>query len=202
MTPNARSCGTGDDHMNQQHGGRNDGLGSFLSGALCALGVSVLLAVVIWRDKLRTLVSTSDQPAPPEPMSDPLEEYRAQLFSTMQKAQDEYDKTVLALSGGALGISLAFIKDVIGSGPIVCAVHLLLAWICWGTSLGTVLLSHYTSHKANVYAISQVDECRIYDERPGGNWDRITNILNATAGILFFGGVVFIVVFASSNLEV
>ena len=41
------------------------------------------------------------------------------LFQTAQKAQDDYDKAVTALSGGAIRLSLTFLKDVVGTRMLV-----------------------------------------------------------------------------------
>jgi len=46
-------------------------------------------------------------------MEESLQEYRTHLVAAEQKAQEDYDKTVISLSGGALGISFAFIVDCI-----------------------------------------------------------------------------------------
>ena len=43
---------------------------------------------------------------------------REYLVNAARRAQWEYDKTVLALSGGALGVSLAFIEEVAKDTPI------------------------------------------------------------------------------------
>ena len=48
------------------------------------------------------------------------EEYRNGLIAAEQKSQDDYDKTIISLSGGALAISVVFIKDIMGnSEPIL-----------------------------------------------------------------------------------
>src|SRR5690349_13298608 len=44
-----------------------------------------------------------------------LAEYRNHLVTAKAKAQDDYDRTVLALSGAAIGISLTIVKDFLGS---------------------------------------------------------------------------------------
>ena len=55
--------------------------------------------------------------------------YRAQLVALEQKFQEAYDKAVLILSGGALGLSLVVVKDYLrlrgggGSGLIALEVQ-------------------------------------------------------------------------------
>lgn len=130
-----------------------------------------------------------------------LEEYRKWLVAAEQKSQEDFDKTVLSLSGGALGISFVFLKDVIGPQSIVLPWFLLAAWLTWAFSTFSVLTSYYLSHLALRRAISQVDKETIYQQPPGGDFARWTAILNATGAILFLIGVCSITVFAGTNLS-
>ncbi len=130
-----------------------------------------------------------------------LEEYRNLLIVAEQKAQEDFDKTVLSLSGGALGISFAFVKDIVGNKPIANSEFLLLSWIAWGLSVTSVLVSFYFSQQALRQAIQQVDAGEIYKQSPGGLFSRLTAILNAAGGLLFLAGVILMVVFVSYNLR-
>ncbi len=134
-------------------------------------------------------------------MSKDLKEYRSYLVNAEQKSQEDYDKTVLSLSAGALGISFAFLKDMIGPGPILHKSYLFGAWMCWGISSSVVLFSFFASNLALRRAIKQVDEGTIYKQRPGGWFDTLTAILNALGGVLFLVGVVLIALFVLNNLE-
>jgi hypothetical protein len=105
------------------------------------------------------------------------------------------------LSGGALGVSFIFLKDVIGSKPIAVPGLLIAAWSAWAASSLAVLFSFHLSHLALRKAISQVDDGSIAKgTKPGGAYARVTAWLNAAGAILFFAGVVLIVSFASFNL--
>ncbi|MBI5962575.1 MAG: hypothetical protein HY863_03800 [Chloroflexi bacterium] len=131
---------------------------------------------------------------------DDLKEYRNQLVILEQKAQEDFDKTVLSLSSGALGVSFAFLKDVIGSAPV--SVWLLtIAWGSWALSSTSVLVSYYMSHKALRTAIEQVDANKIRQEKPGRWFDKITGSLNFLGLILFVAGLVFMIWFVKLNLE-
>ncbi|MHA3774782.1 hypothetical protein ACXR0O_24940 [Verrucomicrobiota bacterium sgz303538] len=59
------------------------------------------------------------------------------------ESQTDFDKAVLALSGGALGLSFAFTEDVVGPENIVRAGFLLSAWISWGVSSASILMSYF-----------------------------------------------------------
>jgi len=128
-------------------------------------------------------------------------EYRGLLTQTEQKSQAEFDKGVLALSGGALGLSFAFTKNIIGTGEIIHAGYLLAAWIAWAASSASVLISFFVSTLALRKAIRQLDQGTIGMERPGGWWDRATSSLNLSGLILFLFGLAMIIVFLNYNLN-
>jgi hypothetical protein len=130
-----------------------------------------------------------------------LVEYRKWLIAAEQKAQEDYDKTVLALSGGALGISFAFIKDVIGNQPAIFPHLLWGSWLAWGLSVAFVLVSFYASRLALRRTIVQIDQGQVYREFPGGYYATMTAWLNLGGGILFLAGVVLIVIFAAYNMK-
>jgi hypothetical protein len=128
-------------------------------------------------------------------------DYRKWLVAAEQRSQEDFDKTVLSLSGGALGISFVFLKDVIGSSPILQPSFLFAAWIAWAFSTFSVLTSYYLSHMALRRAIVQVDSGTIYNQHPGGIYARCTSVLNALGAILFLVGVCSITAFANFNLS-
>lgn len=119
-----------------------------------------------------------------------------------QKAQEDYDKTILSLSGGALGISFAFIDKVIGTGAVIQPRLLFCAWLSWGSSVIFVLTSYFFSQLALRRAIKQVDMHQIYIKRPGGFFSIAIDICNVMGGLLFFAGVILIVIFVQKNLGV
>ena len=132
--------------------------------------------------------------------NDQISEYRKSLLTLEQQMQSDYDKAIMALSGGALGVSMTFLKEVVVKQGIHGGCFLLSAWICWGLSVTCTLASFYTSTLALRRAVQQTDDKTIYLELRGGRYNRATKILNAAAGMLFFAGVVSIVVFVAHNL--
>jgi hypothetical protein len=131
----------------------------------------------------------------------PLTEYRRHCVSAEQKAQEDYDKSVLTLSGGALGVSFAFLKDVVGPGALLQPNFLLWAWLSWSASIVSTLASFWFSQLALRTAIAQVDTGTIHDQFPGRAFSRITSTLNAIGGLAFVVGVVLMVVFVMANLK-
>jgi hypothetical protein len=134
-------------------------------------------------------------------MNEELVKYRDLLIEIEGKAQEDFDKTVLSLSGGALGISFAFIKDIVGDDPLIFTGYLIAAWVVWASSVTCVLSSYFFSQQALRKTIKQIDQGAIYSETTGGAFSKITAILNAAGGLLFLAGVILIVIFAFYNLR-
>lgn len=139
--------------------------------------------------------------ASPKESAAELSEYRKHLVLAEQKSQEDFDKTVLSLSGGALGISFIFLKDVIGASPVSSGWLLLAAWIAWGLSASFVLVSFYLSHLALRAAIKQVDTGTLQGKKAGGGFATATSVLNVSGATAFFVGVVLMTCFAGSNLK-
>lgn len=127
-------------------------------------------------------------------------EYRKHLLVAEQKAQEDFDKTVITLAGGALGISFAFIGNVIRDKPIIDSPLLFYAWWSWAGSLAAVLISYYLSVVALRTALRQAYQGTVYVQQPGGFAARLVNVANAVGAILFFAGLFLIAGFIRRNL--
>jgi preprotein translocase subunit Sss1 len=137
-------------------------------------------------------------------MSDPdaiITEYRSLLVRTEQASQSEFDKSVLALSGGSLALSFAFTKDILGTADAVHSIYLLLAWAAWTASSTSVLMSFFTSQRACRKVIRQLDAASKVPARPGGWLDFGTEVLNIAGLVLFVVGLVMMVIFLNHNLN-
>jgi hypothetical protein len=121
---------------------------------------------------------------------------RAQLPSLEQKSQETYDKAVLLLSGGALGLSLVVVKDYLrlrgGSGAGLIS----LALLCWALSVSCVLFSSASSRKVFRSAIRQVDG-GVPSANLGELSDRVASGLSIGSGALFLVGVAFFAAFVA-----
>ncbi|MCP3968426.1 MAG: hypothetical protein GY718_19110 [Lentisphaerae bacterium] len=112
-----------------------------------------------------------------------LEEHRYQLIETEKKIGESFCKTILTLSGGALVLSFAFIKNIAGKDVLISPQFLIIAWILFAISLTSVLLALYFGIFSYQEAIKQVDKSIIYIEYPEGKWAKGLPILNHTRAI-------------------
>jgi hypothetical protein len=129
-----------------------------------------------------------------------IDAYCSKLQELEQKMQSEYDKAVITLSGGALGLSFVFLRDVVKTSPVRYADWLLWSWIAWGVSITCILFSFMTSAYAMRKAIKQTHDKVIYIQDAGGVFNVLTLVLNITGGVLFLVGVICIVVFMNGNM--
>jgi hypothetical protein len=127
-----------------------------------------------------------------------LKEYRTTLVTLEEKMQAAYDGTVLTLSGGALGISLVIIKDIIGD-KIIYAPLALAAWIFWILSMGAVLWSYAESAKSMSLMIAKVDADDVRKDT-SHLLNRIIQLLNRWSGVFFLIGLVLFTCFVSFNI--
>lgn len=127
-----------------------------------------------------------------------LQIHRDKLQTGESDNQREYDKAVIALSGGALGISIGLLKDVFARDAVTGTGFLLTAWILWTISLTATLYSFYFSAKAFREELKRLDDSTIY--LPNRNWwTTLTEYFNAASGILFIVGIVSIICFLVRN---
>jgi hypothetical protein len=128
-----------------------------------------------------------------------LASYRQHLILASQKAQSDYDRNVLTLSGGAIGLSLIFLRDIIKQGVSQQRFLVLGAWVAWGASILFVLGSYLLSKLALDTTVQQVDKGTIYQQKPGKAFSTLVSLLNVGSGLLFLVGIVLLGVFVYSN---
>lgn len=125
--------------------------------------------------------------------------YRESLIEAEQKSQDSYDKSIISLSGGALGLSIVFIKELVPNATPIMNWSLVVSWCFWAASIAIVVASYFTSRLALRKAIEQADSAD-YSSRVGGCASAITFGLNICSGLCFVIGIIFLIIFVSNNL--
>ena len=128
------------------------------------------------------------------------EKYRQGYIDSEYHAQDELDKTIITLSGGAFAVTFAFIDNFIEGEPVLVWV-LISCWILWGISILLSLSSYYFSTLAFRKAIEEIDEEKDFDEiDPGGYYATILKFLNPAALASFALGLILIAIFVNKNI--
>jgi hypothetical protein len=104
---------------------------------------------------------------------------------------------VLFIASGALGISLAFIKDIVKLDVATNKVLLLLSWIFFGAVILICILSHYTSLKAINFKIEN-----IYQEtdKKSKRFDFFTQLFNILMIVFLATGLTLLFCFIGINI--
>ena len=133
-------------------------------------------------------------------MEEELANYRTSLIEVETQLKESYDKLVVLLSGGALGLSMTFLKDIINLNQIVYPFVLLTAWGAFILSLMAILGALSFGIEAHRKAVLQIDDDTIYDQKAGGRFSWLTKILHRSAAVFLFFGLISMSVFVYINV--
>jgi hypothetical protein len=125
-----------------------------------------------------------------------------EAYKVANESQAEYDKQLLALSAGLLGVLLAFVKDIVPLQHAICKQLLYWGYGCLGFCVLAVLISFQLS----IFALRKVRSHwkAEYDERDSSSfpygWDKVIFIVNIMNGIIFAVGLGLCLSFIIRNL--
>lgn len=132
-------------------------------------------------------------------------EERKLLIATEQDQAKTFDKYILTLSSGALGLSLAFIKFIKDIDPN-SKYWLIAAWILFSLSTLSTLISFLTSQAACRKQV-KILESSFFPEDPKNKTDEkntnstITGFLNISSITLLILGFLVFIIFAAQNIK-
>lgn len=131
------------------------------------------------------------------PWSEDHDEHWAALNEALTEASRSFDRTVLTLAGGALVLSIGFLRDV---APKPEAIEIVItAWAFLTASLISTMVSYFTAERGLEYSLRKLQKGE-FDKSRGGTWGNVTDILNRIAGASFLVGAILLVVFAVINV--
>lgn len=123
--------------------------------------------------------------------------YLERLNKVYIESSSQFDKQVLFIASGALGISFAFIKDIVKLDVATQKPLLLLAWASFGAVILICILSHYTSLKAINFKIENIYQ---KTDKTSKWYDFFTKLFNILMIVLLAAGLVFLIVFIGINM--
>ena len=106
---------------------------------------------------------------------------------------EQFDRLVVYLSGGALVLTVGFVKDIVKITGTTDTTLLIVAWSLFTASLLVMLLSHKTSIISMDYELNEKEKC-------SDNWDIVTEILNWTATLCLFAGIIIFIIFTYKHI--
>lgn len=167
------------------------------AGGLLAVHVGEMTA-----DELGAPMSDEAAAAQSDDDQTKLAAYRPYLVDLFTRTQEEFDRTLLALAGGGLGVSFAFVKDFLGTENAIRKDLLVASWICWIVTLGLILLSHWLAAATAASALNELDTRKMLDpKRPGGWLGSAVTVTTGAAGGYFLAGLIMMVCFITRNVR-
>jgi hypothetical protein len=131
-----------------------------------------------------------------------MEKYRQGLVDSIQKLNENFDKLLVTLSGGALALSITFLRDCVGSDQATHTYILFVSWILFVLSLTFILSEILFGLQAHKKAVDQVDEELIRKvKRVGGVYSLLSAGCRWLAAISLVVGLVLVCVFTYFNIE-
>lgn len=131
-------------------------------------------------------------------------DHKKQAWEDIQSSTDSYDQSLLTLSSGGLGLSIAFIKDIV---PLQHATWLMLLYISW-VAFGLCILTTVVSFQVAIATQREhLGHCwKFYIERDNsyqdkrGRYSRLLTWCTMIAGGLFVLALACTIVFAVGNV--
>ncbi len=132
--------------------------------------------------------------------------HREVLAEAASNQSRSFDKYVLTLGAGALGISLVFLKDISPGPDRYFLWTLYLSWICFIVSMTTTLVSFLCGKAAYDREIKEWNNRYNSESKYGKSvyknvFSGVTKFLNITSFCAFILGVLFLCAFATQNLQ-
>ncbi|RXM42762.1 hypothetical protein [Flavobacterium sp. YO64] len=124
-------------------------------------------------------------------------EYLDLLNKVYFESSTQFDKQLLFVASGALGLSLAFIKDIVVLSKATNKELLLLSWISFGLVILINVISHYTSLKAINYKIENINKKK---DRFSQSFNSLTKYFNVMMIVFLASGLVLLIVFIGINI--
>lgn len=131
-------------------------------------------------------------------------DYRQELVQLAEEYSRSYDKYVLTLSSGGLGLSLLILKDVANTAA-VSENWLIASWILFGVSIISTLFNFPLARRACNSYLKQWDREWVQGEitesvKLHSYAAGLSNVLDVISGVAFMGGAIALLVFAFKNL--
>lgn len=129
------------------------------------------------------------------------EEYIKAKYQALSYGNEQFDKNVLFIASGALGISFGFIEKVVPN--LACAENknfLIDSWYCFAGVIFISLVAHFVSILANRWAIvnDHIEDASY--NKISGWWNLGIRTLNILMILGLFFGVLLLIIFVKQNI--
>lgn len=125
--------------------------------------------------------------------------YIQELYKVLSYSNEQFDKNVLFIASGALGVSFAFIDKLIPDmEKAVSKNSLINAWYCFAAVIFISLVSHFISSISIRWSINNYEKDNF--EKGMRLWNWLIRSLNVLMVIGLFTGTILLINFIQLNL--
>ncbi len=130
-------------------------------------------------------------------------EERRMLVQAEQDAYQQFDKTIITIASGGLGLSLLFLKDILDKDQITSQWLLIVSWCSFILSILSTLLSFMGSQRAFRRQIEITDELYSKNQTHDSNNKpaKATEKLNYFSIGFLILAIILLVIFVSLNFQ-
>jgi len=131
-------------------------------------------------------------------------DHKKQAWEDIQSSTDSYDQSLLTLSSGGLGLSIAFIKDIVPLQHATWLTLLYVSWVAFGLCILTTVVSFEVAIKTQNEHLETcwkfyVDRDDSFRDKQGKHSKRL-KWCTIIAGTLFVLALACTIVFAVENV--
>ncbi|RLA57869.1 MAG: hypothetical protein DRQ78_12925 [Epsilonproteobacteria bacterium] len=132
-------------------------------------------------------------------------EYYKDINSRILSNIENYDKAILSLSVTMLGLSIAFIKNIVSFENVKDLIILEYSWLFLVLAVISTIVSFISGNKANEKHLEFAEDYYLNDNERAfeekSKWTTFTEYLNMGSGLFFILGIILTVYFAYINIE-
>ncbi|MCL5429658.1 MAG: hypothetical protein M1347_07680 [Chloroflexi bacterium] len=127
-------------------------------------------------------------------------QYRDVLRQEYQKNSEDFDKTILSLASGSLGISAGFLNQIVPDPQPGTMPLLVIAWALMAASLIAIVLSYLQAIDCRKKLIEQIDQAVQSHHEPKWKISPAATRLSLASAACLILGIGFYLAFAAWNL--
>lgn len=143
-----------------------------------------------------------DESKPPYLSREEYFDERRLALEEQYRTTQTLDKSLIALSGGALVLSITFIKQIAGSPPEEMT-YMMVGWACFAMVILSTSTSLFCSQKGAQQYVELLDlanQGNVWARSAPNRWYRVVKYLNIVSIVAFVVGVGLLAYFSYSNL--
>lgn len=120
-------------------------------------------------------------------------------YAALKYSYEQFDKNVLLIASGALGISFSFIEKLVVLKTATSKWLLIFSWVVFGVVIFLSLLIHFISIRSITWAIEHEADTDDFHKKQAKR-NKLIRIGNISMMALLLVGMILLISFVNTNL--